>query len=289
MKTRKLRLSLALVAGAMLFAGRSQAYYTNFLDVVSNTLTTAYNSITSNPTPTKREKREAAAMKRALKDLSKPSTSVAGDYNLFLAAAQHLGALAFSAQFAPVGSNVFDAFTNEAQAEIEATAARVDALNDFVRVKRAASNQVAKAEATLISLSTLTDPRIALIVTRVVFARITAANHLAGIGEAHPGLAANSLVGVTLHHEENNNNSGDVSFTSASEGTQTDNGGPQPFTYTYERTGLNTATLVLNEDGGGTTTVKLKFTSATGGTFSFRHDGGGDDTQTGSGNFTLSM
>lgn len=289
MKTRKLRLSLALVAGAMLFAGRSQAYYTNFLDVVSNTLTTAYNSITSNPTPTKLEKREAAAMKRALKDLSKPSTSVAGDYNLFLAAAQHLGPLAFSAQFAPVGSNVFDAFTNEAEAEIEATAARVDALNDFVRVKRAASNQVAKAEATLISLSTLSDPRIALIVTRVVFARITAANHLAAIAEAHPGFAADSLVGRILHHEENNSNSGDVTFTSATEGTQTDSGGPQPFTYTYERTGLNTATLVLSEDGGGTTTVKLRFTSATGGTFSFRHDGGGDDTQTGSGTFTLSM
>ena len=289
MKTRKLQLSLALVVGAMLCAGRSQAYYTNFLDVVSNTLTTAYNSITSSPTPTKVEKREAAAMKRALKDLSKPSTSVAGDYNLFLAAAQHLGPLAFSAQFAAIGSNVSDPFTNEAQAEIVATAARVDALNDFVPVKRAASKQVAKAQATLDSLNTLADPRIALIVTRVVFARITAANHLAGIGEAHPGFAANSLVGVTLHHEENNNNSGDVTFTSATEGTQTDSGGPQPFTYTYERTGLNTATLVLNEDGGGTTTVKLKFTSTTGGTFSFRHEGGDDRTQTGSGRFTLSL
>ena len=290
MKNRRLPLSLVLIAGAMLFvAGQARAYYTNYLDIASNALTFAYNSITSNPAATSLEKRQAATIKRALKDLSKPSTSVAGDYNLFLAAALHLGPLAFSPQIAPIGSNVFELFTNEAQAEIVSTAARVEALNDFVRVKHAASNQVVKAQATLDSMGSLTDPRVALIVGRVVYSRINAANHLAAIGEAHPGFAPESVVGKTLTHHQGGD-SGTVHFDDATTATDADSGGSSTDAYTWTRTGLNTATLVLtvpDDSGTDTITVKITFKTATGGSFTFHQVKSDGRVQNGAGTFTF--
>jgi hypothetical protein len=276
MKTGKTHFTKTIIVTVLLaLANHSHALYTNFLNDAVGALTAQYNTLTSNPTPTRMERQAIARIQHAFKDLSKPSTSVAGDYNLFLAAALHLGPIAFSPDFAPIGSNVFKAFTNEAQAEIFATQARIAALSDFVRVKRAASTQITQAQGSLNGISSLTDPRLALIVGRLVFAKIVVANKLAAIGEAHPGFAPDSVVGKTITHHENGK-TGMVHFDDATNATQTHNDGSMDTSsYTWTRTGLSTATLVVHEpcDGGGTgtTTVKIHFTSATGGTFS-AHD-----------------
>jgi hypothetical protein len=278
---------LLAVAALLLLAGRSHAYYTNYLDVVSNTLTIAYSVLTNEPAPTRVQKQQIALIGRALKTLAKPSTSVAGDYALFVKAATQLGPIGNDPLFLTLGTNVFQSFTNEAQAEIVATGDRIAALSDFVRTKKPASNQLAQAQRTLDSISSLTDIRLALVVARQVFTKIVAANRLAATGEAHPGFAADSLIGKSFVHTEHGN-TGTVHFDDDTNATETDDEGTRTDTYTYTRTGLNTGTLVLNDSGGGsgTTTVKIHFTSATGGTFTFRHVGD-DGNDSGSGTFTL--
>ena len=296
MKTGKCHCLLTLTfAATLLFASSTHAYYTNYLDIASNALTSAYISLTSSPAPTKLEKKQAAILLRALKDLSKPSTSVAGDYVLFFTAASHLGQLALSPQLAPVGSSVFNLFTNEAQAQIDLTAARTAALNDFVRVKRSASNSVAQAQANQNKIESTADIRLSLILARLVFTKLGVANKLAANGEAHPGFARENVVGLTLEHHEGGH-SGTVDFDDATQATETepnDMGGTDIHidSYTWTRTGLNTATLVLTHDDGNggtnTTTVKIRFTSSTTGTFTFRNVDV-DHTESGSGSFTLS-
>lgn len=284
MKQGKLHWVLILTIGAtLLLANRSQAYYTNFLDSVSNALTFAYEQVT--PPTNAVERRQAAAFLRALKTLGKPSTSVAGDYNLFLTAALQLGPIAFSPEFGPIGSNTFLVFTNEAQAEIDATRIRVAALNNFVRNKRPASNAVARAQGTLNSIADLTNPQLAILLVRQVFAQIVIANKLAAFGETHSGFARNTVIGKNLGHTEQGN-TGNVYFNNDVQATQD---ALLDTTYTYTRTGLNTATLVLVQtDGGGTstTTVKLRFTSAGGGTFTFRNVNS-DGVEAGRGTFTI--
>lgn len=286
MKQGKLHWAFILaVTSILVSAHRSHGYYTNFLDTASNTLSSAYHSLTNTATNAV-QRREAATILRALRDLSKPSTSVAGDYSLFIAAATHLGPLAFTPQFEVIGSNTFLLFTNEAQAQIDAAEIRVAALNDFVRNKRPASNAVVRAQATLDSIPTLTNPQIGILLVRQVFAQVATANRLAAFGETHSGFALNSVIGKNLTHTERGE-TGDIFFNNdvqATEDTLLDT------TYTYTRTGLNTATLVLvKNDGGGdsTTTVKLRFTSATGGTFTFRNVDSDGGVETGSGTFTI--
>jgi hypothetical protein len=280
MKIGKLHSILTLIIAAMLFcAERSQAIYTPYLTGVSNGIA-AYAATLTNST----DKAQAKVVARVLKDLSKPSTSVASDYRLFLQAATHLGRLAYQPPFGAIGSNTFAYFIAEAQTNIAVTTGRIGALNDFVRTKRSASNQLFAAVATLTAIGATSDPQRGLLLASQVFAKLVAANKLAATGEAHPGFALGSLTGLMLHHMERNN-SGDIHFTSNTAATETETGGsPEPITYTYARTGLSTATLVLNESGG-TTTVKLRFTSTTAGTFTFRHVGG--ETDSGSGAFTL--
>lgn len=272
------------VAATLLFGNRSHAYYTNFLDTASNALSFAYHSLTNTATNAL-QRRQAAIVLRALRDLSKPSTSVAGDYNLFVAAALHLGPLAFTPEFGPIGTNTFLLFTNEAQAQIDATAIRVAALNNFVRTKRPASNAVARARGTLNAIPTLTNPQLGILLARQVFAQIVIANRLATFGEAHSGFALNNLIGKTIQHTEQGE-TGSIFFNNDVQATQD---ALLDTAYTYTRTGLNTATLVLVENEGGgdsTTTVKLRFTSATGGTFTFRNVDSEGGIETGSGTFT---
>jgi len=278
-----------VVAGILMLASGAQAYYTNYLDGVSNTLAYVYATLTNDPSPDASERRQIALIDRALRTLSLPSTTVAGDYKLFVKAATQLGPIAEDPLFLELGTNVFDAFTNEAQVQIIAAGERIAALNDFVGVKRAASNQVRQAQATLDRIPTLTDIRLALVVGRQVFNKINVANRLAGIGEAKPGFALDSVIGKTLTHTERGN-SGTIHFDDALNATQTESGGsPEPVTYTWTRKGLHTATLEITaeeESGTSVTTVKLKFTSATGGTFTFSNVSGGG-TETGSGTFTI--
>lgn len=264
-----------LVAALLLLGSQAQAYYTNYLDVVSNTLSFVYTSLTNEPSPTASERQQIARIGRALRTLSKPSTNVAGDYNLFVKAATQLGPLAGDPAFLELGTNVFDAFTNQAQVEIIDAGNRVAALNDFVRVKRGASNQVRQAQATLDRIPALSDIRIALLVGRLVFNKITVANRLAAIGERKPGFAPDAVVGTSITHS-NAESSGVVSFVDGTNFTETEVGGdPNSGTYTYTRTGLNSATLVLTSDDGlggqEEVTVKLVFTAEGRGKFNARN------------------
>ncbi len=280
---------LLIIAGVLALANRSHAYFTTYLDPVSNALTFAYVTLTNNPEPSLAERQQIVLIGRALRTLSLPSTNVSGDYKLFVKAATQLGPIGQSPAFLELGTNVFDAFTNDAQAQIIATANRIAALNDFVGQKRAASNQIRQAQATLDKIPTLTDIRLALVVGRQVFNKINVANRLAAIAEAKPGFAPDAVIGKTLTHNESGR-SGTVHFDDASNATQTESGGvPRASAYSWTRTGLNTATLVLTEEeesGTSTTTVKIKFTSGSGGTFSFKNVTG-DSAETGYGTFTL--
>ena len=278
----------ALVAGVLLtLATHAQAYYTNYLDGVSNTLAYVQTTLTNN---TPQEKKLSVIVKRALNDLSKPSTSVAGDYALFLNAAIHLGPLALQEPFGSIGSNVFAAFQAEVQAELPVTYFRIASLNDFVRNKRPASNQLAQAIAKFGSIgTTVTDPQIGLLVAGQAFKNLTAAQRLVALGEANLGFVPASVVGLTMTHHERGQ-TGTEQFDDATNSTETDNDGTRTVTYTFTRTGLNTATLVLSHTGGSgtsTTTVKLRFTSETGGTFTYKRVSPSDGTQTGPGTFTL--
>ena len=271
----------------LLLTHQSQALYTNYLDVAVATLTGVSNELANIPEPTKEHKKQLAAVKKALKDLSKPSDSVAQDYNLFVLAVVHLGDLAEDPLFDQIGTNAFNTFIAEAAAEGGAIEARINALNEFVTVKKAASNQLAKAEATFETLSTETNKQRGLLLGRQLFTRLVAANKLAAKGEAHSGFAADSVLGGTLHHEEGDN-SGDVAFTGATTGTQTETGGsPQDIGYDYDRTGLNTATLRI-EEPSGTNTVKLTFTSTSTGKFTFKFVGN-EGNDSGRGTFALTF
>ena len=276
-----------LVAAVLLLATQAQAYYTNYLDVVSNTLAYVQTTLTNN---TPQERKLAATIGRALKDLSKPSSSVAGDYALFLNAAIHLGPLALQEPFGNLGSNVFAAFQAEVGVEIYSTAVRIASLNDFVPTKRAASNQLARAIAKFSSIgTTVLDPQLGLLVAGQGFKNLTAAQRLVALGEARPGLVPASLVGFTLTHHERDE-TGTEQFDDAVNATETDGDGTRSVTYTFSRTGLDTATLVLSHAVGGstsTTTVKMRFTSETGGTFTFKHTGSDGGSQSGPGTFTV--
>lgn len=290
MKTGKVFSIQTLVLAALLaLANQSHALYTNYLDVAVGTLIGGSNYYATLSAPTAADKRALAEIKRALKDLAKPSVSVAGDYNLFFAAVAHLGDLATTPTFDDIGTNAFNLFISEAQSEYVATSGRVAALNDFVRIKRAASNQLAQV---LRDFNTLganpTNKQLGLLLGRHIYTKLTVADKLAATGEAHSGFAADSLIGGTLHYD-GRHNSGDIHFTDATTGTQANNGGStNNITYTYTRTGLNTATLeIMHTDGA--THVNVKFTSAGGGTFAVRSDNNDGTHDSGSGTFTLTL
>lgn len=287
MKNGKLLSLKVLVVAVMLaLANQSHALYTHYLDVAVETLTGFSNYLATLPSPAPLDKKHLAEVKRALKDLAKPSDSAAGDYNLFFSAVAHLGDLATTPTFDDIGTNAFNAFIGEAQSEFMSTYGRVAMLNDFVRTKRSASNQLAQVYAAFTTLSTTTNKQLGLLLGRRVFQRLTTANKLAALGEAHSGFAADSVIGKTLVYHVGTR-MGSEAFADATHADSIDlDGTPGNDTYTYARTGLSTATLVLTSNGGGSTTVKAKFTSTTGGTFSF-HNVSSDGTHNGTGTFTL--
>ena len=266
---------------------QSHALYTNFLNDTSNTLAVAYTSLTDNPSPTRQEQRDAASIERALKEFRKPSASVVTDYSLFVTATAHLGALAMD--FLPSLTNSFAAFIGEAQAEIDLTAARIALLNDFVRTKKAASNRLAQAQAAVDSISSPPDTRRDIRAGRQVFVKIVAANKLAAIGEMRPGFAPDSILGLRLSYAIAHGPSGFVAFTNSTQYEQAEGSGhvvtTDEGTYTYDRTGLNTAQLVLH-GSGLTDTVKLAYRSSTSGILTSQIVSGGG-AQSRRGTFTL--
>ncbi len=278
---------LILVAAMLMLANRSHAIVTPYLESVSNTLTAIQATLTNN---TAQERQQRALIGRALRTLAKPSESVASDYSLFVTAATQLGPVAQTPELLILGTNVFTAFTNEAQAQIIGTGNRLAALSEFVRTRNAASNNLKQAQRALDGIPSLRDFRQALFAGNQVFTKIATANRLAAIGEAKPGFAPNSVAGTSLTHS-NRTDSSVVSFTDETHYTQTESGGgPVNGTYTYDRTGLNTATAVLTSGEGtpaeSVTTVKLIFTAANRGKFTSRtvDDTGTDNS---SGTFTI--
>ena len=280
MKTGKTHWALTLAIAALaLLTQRAHALFTPELTSVSNQVALYLTTLT-NP----EDKTQSNTVAKALKALSKPSTSVAEDYNLFVAAALKLGPLAFQPPFGEIGSNTFVFFLNTAAGQIGDTAARIAALNDFVKTKKAASNNLAQAAATLNAASTNSDPQLALLQGRQVFTKIATANRLAAVGEAHSGFAADSLNGKLLTHTEPNS-SGTVLLLPS--GDFKENGHADPDgTFTYTRTGLNTGTLVLNNNDGDVTTVYLKFTTTTDGKYTGRIESV-DGNESIKGTFTL--
>lgn len=277
MKTGKLPgIKSLAVAAMLLLANQSHALYTNYLDNITNLL--------AQIAATNTDPKVAKAIAKAFKDVSKPSDSVAQDYNEFIAATIHLGALSFAPGIAEEGTNVFYAFINEAAAEIGAAGARVGALNKFVAVKKSASNQVALATQNLLSIPTYSNNFTrAIIALRLAFKQAEKANKLAARGEAHSGFALDSIEGGTLNFNVARGPTGFIHFDNATDFSRTtdvtnnDNG-----TYTYERTGLSKAHLVLTPASEPVLDIQLKYRTATNGTFTAKSDG-----KTRRGTFTL--
>jgi len=287
----------AVIISLFALCGRSQAVCVNHLGELNDALNTVGGVLVSelfartNGTPTAQQTREAKAIARALTTLSLPATTTSQGYGLFLKAAQQLGPLALQGQIGLAGSNVFSAFTNQAQAEIDCTAERIGALGEFNRSKRPASNQLAQAQRTLNTIHTLSNPQVALLLGRQVYLKIVLANKLAALGEAHPGFAADSVVGKTLTHTEGGN-TGTVQFINDTEANETPANDPaHASTYMYDRNGLNSAALKLtfpgDPTGTNTTNVKLKFLSSTNGTFTFKFEDADGSKGSGIGRFSL--
>jgi hypothetical protein len=288
---------LAVIISLFVFCGRSLAVCVSHSEDLSDALNVAKGVLESelfartNGTPTAQQTREAKAITRALATLSLPATNTSQNYGLFLKAATQLGPLALDGPIGLAGANVFGAFTNQAQAEIDCTAERVGALGEFNRSKRPASNQLAQAQRSLNSIESA-NPQVALLLARVVYLKIVLANKLAGIGEAHPGFAPDGVAGKTLTHTEGGD-TGTVQFINDTEANETPANDPVHMSiYMYDRNGLNTAGLKLTYPGDvaettNTTNVKLKFLSSTNGTFTFRFEDADGSTGSGRGRFSL--
>ena len=280
----------SVIAMVGMWLSRAEAMFTNYLDQASNAVAQAY-SFFPNPLP-KEQKIAFNALKKALADFSRPSTSVAGDYDIFVAAATHLAPIQKAGAPDPTNiglamTNGFLAFVINVVVESTVVSNRVAALSQFQPQKRAASNLVSQAQSDLAFARTTTNVQSGVFSIRLAYFRLAAATKLVATAEARPGFAQNSVEGKTIDHHQRTN-SGTVHFDDATHTTDTDSEGTTHETYAYTRTGLNTATLVLIEDDGGgvlTTTVKLTFTSATGGRFTFKQSG--TETGSGSGTFTI--
>jgi hypothetical protein len=287
---------LTVIISLFALCGRSQAVCVSHQAELTDALNGAKGLLESelfartNGTPTAQQTREAKAIARALATLSLPATNTSQNYGLFLKAATQLGPLALQGAIGLAGSNVFSAFTNQAQAEVDCTAERVGALGEFNRSKRPASNQLAQAQRILNSIASA-NPQVALLLGRQIYLKIVLANKLAAIGEAHPGFAPDGVAGKTLTHTERGN-SGTVQFINDTEANEESENDPLHMsTYMYDRNGLNTAVLSLTSpgDGGGedVTIAKLKFLSSTNGTFTFRFEDADGSSGSGSGRFSL--
>jgi hypothetical protein len=187
-------------------------------------------------------------------------------------------------------TNAFLAFAFNVVIESTVLSNRVAALSQFQPQKRAASNQVWQAQREIVLRSDHNKcPSGNIVDSRRVF-QTGGRRQTRRRGGSAPGFAPNSVVGKSLEHHERGGG-GTLHFDDATHATETaanpePGEGPRTDNYTYTRTGLNTATLVLTEDDGGVTTVKLIFTSTTGGRFTFKNVEDGRP-ENGAGTFTI--
>lgn len=282
---KSLTLGLLLLPAASHGDGVS---HTDLLNVFSNNIVTAYSAITNNPAPTREDLRSKGLLAKALRDLSRTALAPAVEFDKFVAAATHLGPLAFTPVLGADITNAFFAFVVEAGYEIYFTSNRVFVLSNFTGTKRGAGLNLSQAVQSWQICTNTTDPKIAALLLGQVYKKLIVANRLAALSEARPGYAPNTLAARMLHHTERGSSGVVTLDANGIDFTEMEDGGgmPEAGTYTFTRTGLNTGTLVLTkDDDGGTphvTTVKLTFTSATGGRFTARNGG-----ENATGTFTL--
>jgi hypothetical protein len=278
---RKLHLVKIIVLAAMsLLAERSHALYSDILLDVSNTVATVYQGVTNGSISVSSSQR--TRLRRAYRDLRQPSLSVERDYDIFVAAARHLGRSAFQEPFHEKGATAYTNFLIRAQYEILVVSNRVAALNQFVAVKGEARRAVRRAQDTYDGLveglqsGQITDEQVGILVLQRVYHRIRKAKHLAAIGERHPGWAPDNVEGKMLSYTNRSGANGSIHFDDASTATQVDtDGNPNTVSYTWTRTSLNRGRLVLTapcDEGPNmrTTTVRIRFRAVMRGTFSAR-------------------
>jgi hypothetical protein len=279
---KMLQLTLLLTLATMLPQSRA-ATYTNYLHDASNAIAQAYSLTGDNP-------RVHRALGRALAAFARPSTSVAGDYSIFLSVATALLPLTGTPGTELISQTVSNAFTNfvvEAQFEILVLSNRIAAITPFQPLRRSASNLVASAQVALNRIFTTDNVQIGILSVRFAYLKIAAAARLTQTAEARQGLAPDSLAGLSVIHQQGSE-SGTNNFINATDFTETNPEGGEPVNgiYEYRRTGLNTARLVLHYTEGESTTVMLVFVAAGSGRFTYRneHDG---HVERGAGKFTV--
>ena len=289
MKTAKSLLIKLFVAAALLLANQSHALTTPYLTDLSNNVA-FYHSILSTSTNVV-DKAEARALGRALRDLSRPTATVAQDYSRFFLATLHLGKFAFTDPILNAGGVVaFTNFMTDAFVQHFLLTLTNESLNPFVRTKKAASNALVQAGALLQANALETNQSAGLLRGNRIFSKLVQAEKLVGYGLTHQGFAPadGTLEGGKIEYAERGETN-TVDFTDATNYIQAANGEITVGTYTYTRTGLNTATIVLTEIGpsGSVTTVKVTFTSTTAGRYAFRFVNT-SESRRGAGRFTFS-
>ena len=291
MKTAKSLLIKLFVAAALLLANQSHALTTPYMVSLSNQLS-GYYSLLTNP-PLVEHKKEARALAMALRDLKRPTTTVAQDYDRFFLAVLHLGNYAFTDPvLVGAGGAIAVEFLTDAGTKIGELSARTNALNQFVRTRGPASRQIDQAFGLLLinianaGDSSKTNLQASLVRGRRIFSKLVLAEKLVVQGEARQGFAPTVLhVGSTLAYT-NRAGGGITTIKASDEYEDTNIEETLAGNYSYERTGLNTGTLILSQFGGGVSTVKLTFRNATTGSFTFRFEQGAD-RERGAGRFTF--
>ena len=277
MKTAKSLLIKLFVAAAMLLlANQSHALTTPYMTDLSNQLSFYHSQLTNSPLLD--HKKEARALAVALRDLKRPTTSVAQDYDRFFLAVLHLGNYAFTDLVLVAGGNVVSSnFIYDAAVKIGELSARTNALNRFVVTRNAASRQIDQAFGLLlINIATSgdtskTNQQAALLRGRRIFSKLVLAERLVVRGEARQGFAPTVLeVGSTLAYT-NRAESGTITIKISDEYEDANVEQAQTLagSYSYVRTGLNTGTLILTEFGpdGSVTTHKVTFRTGTAGSY----------------------
>ena len=272
----------------LLLAQQSHALTTSYLTALSNDVAAYHGLLSGSPLP--EHQREARALARALRDLRPATTTVAQDYTRFFLAVLHLGNYAYTdPNLTGPGVAVFQEFMANAGTNIAVLSARTNALNKFVRTRSAASRQIDQALALLIINSTETNLQTGLIRGSRIFSKLVLAERLVVRGEANQGFSPeDGTVAGAIFNYNGRNDSGTLTLTDASNYTDYDANLEETIggTYTYTRTGLNTATLVLSETiGGRVTTRRVSFRSLGGGRYAYTFLDGADRGR-GVGNFT---
>ena len=257
----------------LLLANQSHALHTSYMTGLSNDLSGYYSVLTN--TPSLEAKKEARALLVALRDLKRPSTSVAQDYDRFFLAVLHLGNYAFTDPvLTGAGAAMSQQFLAHAFTNILQLSDRTNALNRFVVTRHAASRQIDQAFGLLLinianaGDTSKTNLQASLFRGRRIFSKLVLAEKLVVRGEARQGFAPSVLYVDSILAYTNRVGGGRITIKESDGYEDVNTVESQVGTYSYTRTGLNTATLILTELGGGrVTTHKVTFRNATTGTY----------------------